>query len=152
MPGRTKSCFAAAPGEDDSGLCGFRGGDGGFVVLFPLFRGDPGEADLGGMVGGVAFDGDFNGVRAGGEIDSRAQVVEAVGGGHQAVFAAEDGVAVDAAAHAVGSGDALAVNFDGAGRAEQLQVDPVGAGGGDVEIAFPGERRCWRAGRFRLWW
>ena len=102
--------MAAGPGEDDGGLRSFGGGDCGVVVGLPLIGGHPGEADLLGFVGGVALDGDGDGVGAGGEVDGCAQIVEAVGGGHQAVLAAEDGVSVDTAAHSVCAGDALAVD------------------------------------------
>src|SRR5438046_965339 len=107
--------MTASPGEDDGSFCGFGGGNRGVVICMALVGCHPGEANLFGTVGSVTFNSCCDGMRTGREVDGNAQVIEAIGGGHEAVLAAKDGVAVDAAAHAVGSGDALAVDADIAG-------------------------------------
>ena len=146
IAGESEVLAATRPDKDDSCFGGLGSGYGFVVILLALLGGNPGEANLCGAVGGVVGDGDFDLVWAGGEVEGDANVVEAVGRGHETVFAAEDGVAVNCTAHAVGTGDALAIDFNGAGCAEQLQVDPIGTGGGDVEGAFPGDLAFWGQG------
>src|SRR5579859_729647 len=138
VAGQGEVGLAPAPGEDHCRLGGFGGGDGCVVVGLALLRRNPGQAHLCRIVGGIAGDGDADFVRTGGEVDGDAYVVESVGRWYQAVFAAEHGVAVDPAAHAVCSGGPLAIDEDVTCCAEQLQVDPVRAAGTDVERAVPG--------------
>ena len=65
-------------------------------------------------------------MRAGGEFDGAANVVEAVGGGNGVVLVCLQDVAVDAALEYAGCGEAFAVELDGCVGAQCLQVDPVG--------------------------
>ena len=116
------------------------------VIGFALLGGVPVEADLHGRARSVGAGGDFDRVRAGGEFDGAANVVEAVGGGDGVVLVGLQDVAVHAALECAGGGEALAVERDARVGAEGLQVDPVGAGVGRSERAFPGDDGVGRKG------
>jgi hypothetical protein len=80
---------------------------------------------------------DFNGVRAGGELDSAAHVINAVSGGNGVVLVGLEDVSVDAALECAGLGEGFAVKHDARIGAEGLEIDPVVAGMGNGERALP---------------
>src|ERR1700729_2279108 len=98
----------------------------------------PRQPDLFGIIRGIALNGDGDAVSSGSEIDRGAQIVQAVGRGHQTILAPEHGVAVYSTAHTVRAGHALAVDADTSRSAKQLQVDPIRPGSAYRERPGPG--------------
>ena len=76
-------------------------------------------------------------MRAGGQFNRAADVVDAVGGGKSVVLGCLENVSVDAALKDAGVGDAFAVEFDGGVRTQGLKVDPIGARARNRQRAFP---------------
>ena len=69
------------------------------MVCPSLVGGHPRQPDLFGIIRGIALNCEGNGVSSGSEIDGGAQIIQAVGRGHQAILAPKHGVAVYTAAH-----------------------------------------------------
>ena len=146
IAGKAKDRLEARPEKDYGNFCVLCGGDRVIVICLALLRGVPAEADLNRGIGRVGAGVDFDGVGAGGEFDGTANIIEAVGGGDGVVLIGLEDVAVNTALECASGGEAFAVERDAGVGAESLQVDPISAGVGRSERAFPRDdgvgRKC----------
>ena len=89
--GVDRSPRAGVPGEHDRGLGVARCGDGGVVIGLLLLRGDPVQPHLNRAAGDVGGIGHLQRVRAGGQMQERPVVRQAVGGGGRSTRRRWDG-------------------------------------------------------------
>ena len=139
LAGKTEDGLETRPEKDDGDLGVFGGGDGLLVVGLALLGRVPVQPHLHRRVGRVGAGLDLDGVRAGGEFNRSANVVETVSGGNGVVLVGLQNVAMHTALVDAGSGEAFAVEHDDCVGSHGLQIDPVVAGMRRGQGAFPGD-------------